>query len=324
MQTATQKAKVLFLVALASLAFAFQPDPAILRNAYTDALLRCERDFGAKDTRTAAAARDLGFFLKEKGDLKGARPAFARALQVDEANFGSGARQTLAGMIALASVSPSADAETLLRRVIAAPSLNSPLAVLALSQLGDLRQAAGDKTGAAAYWRRGLQQAETAFGRESTEARNILNSLAQVVNAGESVELMERALLAARHSLGDGHPETATCEVNLAQALLRAGRNREAGEKALQGLAIFETTLGPRHPRVAAAAGVSGQALRKQGKAGEAEKYYRQALEIDRSAFGASDSLTRRDAAALTSLLRVSGRTREAEQLARDYPPSSK
>lgn len=303
-------AKALFLVPLATLALAFQPDPAILRKAYTDALVRCERDYGVKDPRTAAAARDLGFFLKEKGDLKAARPAFAKALQIDEAKFGPDSRQTLAGMIALASVSPPVDAEALLRRVIAAPSLNPPLAVAALSELGDLRQAAGDKTGAAAYWRRALQQAEIAFGPDSTEARNILNSLAQVVNAGESVELMDRALLATKRSLGDGHPETATCEVNLAQALLRAGRNKDAGEQARLGFAIFETTLGPRHPRVAAAAGILAAALSKQGRTSEAEKYYRQALEIDRDAFGASDPLTRRDAAALTSLLRVSGRAR--------------
>jgi tetratricopeptide (TPR) repeat protein len=319
-----QKARAFFLIPLASLAFAFQPDPDILRKVYEDALLRRESVYGANDPRTAAAARDLGFFLREKGDLKAARVAFSRALQIDQANSGSESRVTLAGMIVLASVSPPVDAEALLRRVIAAPSLSSPLAVLALSTLGDLRQASGDRTGAAAYWRRALPHAESAFGQDSTEARNILNSLAPVVSARESVELMDRATMAARHSLGDDHPETATCEVNLAQALLRAGRNAEAGVRARQGLAIFETALGPQHPRVATAADILAEALRKQGKLREAEKYYRRALEIDRGAFGASDSRTRREATALTSLLRVSGRTREAQQLTREFPSSSK
>jgi len=317
-----RKAKVFLLLPLAAHTFGFQPDPAILRKVYADALHRCERDYGANDARTAAAARDLGFYLKEKGDLKGAVPAFSEALRIDEANFGSSARQTLAGMIVLASVSPSIDAEALLRRAIAVPSLTPPLAVLAFSQLGDLRQAASDRIGAAAYWRQGLQQAETAFGHDSAEARNILNSLAQVVNARDSVELMDRALLSARHSLGDNHPETATCEVNLAQALLRAGRNAEAAKQARESIAIFETTLSAQHPRVAAAAGILAEALRTQGKTSEAEKYYRRALEIDRDAFGASDPLTRRDAAALTSLLRLSGRTQEARQLEREFPPS--
>jgi tetratricopeptide (TPR) repeat protein len=317
-------AKACFLVTLASLAFAFQPDPAILRKVYEDALARRERDYGANDPRTAAAARDLGFFLKEKGDLKSARPAFSKALEIDAANFGAGSRQALAGMLALAAVSPPADAEGLLRKVIAAPALNPAFAVLAFSQLGDLRQAAGDRAGAAADWRRALPPAETAYGPDSAEARNILNSLAQVVTAKESVELMNRALESAKRSLGGGHPETATCEVNLAQALVRAGRYAEAGDQARSGIAVFETTLGAAHPRVAAAAGILAEALRKQGKTAEAEKYYRQALEIDRLAFGPGDAHTRHDAAELTSLLRAGGRTREARRLAQEFPPSSK
>jgi tetratricopeptide (TPR) repeat protein len=227
-------------------------------------------------------------------------------------------------MIVLASVSPAADAEAILRRVIATPSLTSPLAMLALSSLGDLRQASGDRIGAAAFWRRALPHAEAAFGPDSAEARNILNSLAPVVTPREAVDLMNRATLAARRSLGESHPETATCEVNLAQALLRLGRNAEAAAQARQGLAIFDATLGAGHPRVAAAADILAEALRKQGNQKEAEQYYRRALEIDRSAFGASDTSTRREATALTSLLRANGRMREAQQLALEYPPSSK
>lgn len=296
---------------LIALSLAFQPDPAILRKVYADAVARCERVYGANDPRTAAAARDLGFFLKEKGDLKGARAAFSKALDIDEGRFGSGSTQTLAGIIALAAVSPPANAEALLKRAIAAPSLNSPLAVPAFSALGDLRRAAGDSAGAAAFWRLALRHAIAAFGEDSNEARNILNSLAQVVGASEAVQFMSRALASARHSFGDNHPETAASAVNLAQALLRAGRYAEAAEQARQGLTIFETTLGPEHPRVATSADTLGTALRGQGKAVDAEKYYRRALEINRHAFGADDTRTRREAAALTSLLR--GR-REAQK----------
>ncbi len=312
------------LIPFASLALAFQPDPTILRNIYTDALQRSERDYGANDRRTASAARDLGFYLKEKGDSKSASAAFSRALQIDETNSGAGSGVALADSIVLASVSPPADAEALLRRVIAAPSLNSQLAVLAFSALGDLRHAAGDRPGAAAYWRQALPHAESAFGPDSAEARNLLNSLSQVVTVKESIELMDRATLSAKRSLGAEHPETATCEVNLAQALLKAGRLAEAAAQARKSLAIFEVALGPNHPRVATAADVLAESLRKQGKSKEAEGFYRRALEIDRTAFGATDPQTRREAAALTSLLRVSGRMREAQQLSRDFPPSSK
>ncbi len=317
-------ANAFLLIPLASLALAFQPDPAILRNIYTDALQRAERDYGANHPRTAAAARDLGFYLKEKGDLKSARIAFSRASRIDESNSGAGSGVALADSIVLASVSPPVDAEAVLRRVIAAPSLNSQLAVLAFSALGDLRHAVGDRAGAAAYWRQALPHAESAFGPDSAEARNLLNSLSQVVTVKESIELMDRATLSARRSFGAEHPETATCQVNLAQALLRAGRLADAAAQARQGLAIFEAALGPQHPRVATAADILGEALRKQGKPKEAESYYRRALEIDRTAFGAVDPQTRREAAALTSLLRASGRMREAQQLSREFPPSSK
>ena len=63
---------------LIPLVLAFQPDPDILRKIYQDAVLRREADFGPNNPRTAAAARDLGFFLREKGDRKSPPPPSPR------------------------------------------------------------------------------------------------------------------------------------------------------------------------------------------------------------------------------------------------------
>ena len=220
---------------------------------FEEQVTRRERDFGATDGRTASAARDLGFFLRDAGDRAASAAAFAKALKIDEGNLGPDSPQTLAGKITLASVSPPAPAEAMLRGALKSSGMNSRLAVPALSTLGDLRFAAGDQADAARCWSLALQHAELAFGAESDDAGKLLNSLSQVVDAKEAVALLERAVAMAQHIWGDQHPETATYELNLAKALRNAGRTAESIEMAKKSLAVFAATLGPQHPRVAAA-----------------------------------------------------------------------
>jgi tetratricopeptide (TPR) repeat protein len=299
------RSRLVFLFLLyACAASAFQPDRALLRRVYEDYVARCERDFGPNDPRTAQAARDLGFFLKDSGDRKAANLAFAKALKIDQAKWGDTAPQALAGMIALASVSTPADAESILRSALASPSMNSRLGVPALSTLGDLRLSAGDRAGAAACWRLSLQHAELAYGKDSDEVAKILFSLSQVVGAQESVQLLGRALTIAQRSWGENHPETATCQVNLANALLKAGKTHDAAEKAQAGLSGFEASLGPHHPRVAVALITLAEALHAQGDLSTAQALYRRAIEIDRQALGAADPRTLQDLSALKALMR--------------------
>ncbi len=284
-------------------AAAFQPDAALLRKVYQDHLTTCEKDFGARDARTAQAARDLGFYLKESGDNKAALAAFAKALSIDQANLGPDAPQTLAGVIALASVSAPREAEGLFRKALTSPGMNSALAVPALSALGDLRFAAKDPAGAAAAWRLALQHSELVNGKESDSVAKILYSLSQVTDAREAVNLLERARDNAVHNFGKVHPETATCEVNLANALLKAGRRDEAAQHAQAGLAAFEASLGPRHPRTAfALTTLARSSASKQ----EAIGLYRRAIEIERQSLGDQDARTQADMRALSGLM-ISG-----------------
>src|ERR1035441_10242900 len=109
-------AAILLWIAAAAAAPAFQPDTAMLRRLYEEALDRRQREYGSADARTAQAERDLGLFLYSAGDKPGARRAMADAVRVDEKALGAAAPQTLEDVAVLASVSPPAEAAPLLRR----------------------------------------------------------------------------------------------------------------------------------------------------------------------------------------------------------------
>ncbi|MGH9671557.1 MAG: hypothetical protein ACRD44_00105 [Bryobacteraceae bacterium] len=56
-----------------------QPDPAMIRRLFEEALARRQSELGAADPRTAQAACDLGLFLMAEKDIPAARRALAEA-----------------------------------------------------------------------------------------------------------------------------------------------------------------------------------------------------------------------------------------------------
>jgi tetratricopeptide (TPR) repeat protein len=217
---------IIVLTAIIFAAFAFQPDTAMLRRLYEEALARRQREYGVSDGRTAQAARDLGLFLQRAGDNAGARKALAEALRADEKAFGAAAEQTLEDAASLAALSPPADAEPLLRR--AAESPDATVAGPALTSWAAIRKAAGDRAGAAALLRRAVAKAEEAGGKDGPIVALILNSLAPLVEPAEAVALLERALAIDRRTLGPREAQTVQCGLGLAAALRRVGRVQEA------------------------------------------------------------------------------------------------
>ncbi|MDR3704133.1 MAG: hypothetical protein P4L56_31080 [Candidatus Sulfopaludibacter sp.] len=199
-----------FCVWLAVAGLAFQPDIAVVRRVFEDALARRQREFGATDARTAQAARDLGLFLRANGDAAAARRALAEAVRIDEGGVGPSAPQTLEDALALATVSPPAAAEPLLRR--AGESPDAVVAGEALSTLAGLRKSAGDLAGAATCFRRALAKAEQADGPDGTTAELILNLL----------------LPLDRQTLGPRHAQTLADARKLADLYRKTGRPREA------------------------------------------------------------------------------------------------
>jgi hypothetical protein len=211
---------MLWLAIIAALAF--QPDTAMLRRVYEEALARRQKEYGAEDARTAQAARDLGLFLERNGDKAGARKALAEAVRMDERALGAAAPQTLEDVAVLASVSLAAEVEPLLRRVAESP--DPSVAGPALSTLSQMRRAAGDRPGAAKYLRRSIEKAEAIEGREGPTVLLLVKLLVPLVDPAESVQLMERAVAIDQKILGPNHPQTLADARTLTALRRRIGR----------------------------------------------------------------------------------------------------
>jgi tetratricopeptide (TPR) repeat protein len=307
------------LVALA--AFYFQTDVGALRPLYEQALTRRRAEFGASDIRTAQAARDLGLFLAGLKMLPGARAALQEAIRIDEQVLGAADRQTLADVAELAAIANGADAAALWKRVALAQ--DAELAIRARMELGARCVAAGDRPGAALYYREALARLESTAGADSAGAAAILSALAGVVNADEAIPLLVRALGVGRAAEGDRHPANAVIENALAEKLLAAGRTDEALRAATDAVAIPQETLGEEHPLVARAMVTLARVLEAQREYTRAERLYLLALEIDQGAYGARHAVTQGDVRLLAKFLRARGRVRDAVEVEKRLVPAA-
>lgn len=206
---------------------AFQPDVSALRKLFEDALSRRQSEFGEADARTAQAARDLGLFLCRSGDAVSARRAMLNAVHFDEKALGANAPQTLEDVSTLASVSPRAEAEPLLRR--AAESSDPVVAGPALTSLAGMRKQAGDTASAAVLLRRAVEKAD-AVDKDGPTVALVLNLLAQVAPPKEAIAVLQRAVSIDAQTLGPGNPQTIQSVRKLA-SLLRAGGQVEEAAK---------------------------------------------------------------------------------------------
>jgi hypothetical protein len=193
---------------------------------FEDALSRCQQAYGDADARTAQAARDLGLFLCRSADKASARRAMANAVRLDEKSLGPNGPQTLEDIATLASVSPRAEAEPLLRR--AAESPDPTIAGPALTSLAAMRKAAGDSASAAALLRRAVEKAEAADGKDSVTVALVLNVLAQVVPPKEALPLRQRALAIEEQQLGPQNPQTLQDARKLVSLLRSEGQPDDA------------------------------------------------------------------------------------------------
>ena len=301
---------------------AWQPDPALLGKLYEEALERKRREYGAADIRTAPAARDLGLFLSKHGAPAAAQKVLTELVRLDETAFGTGATQTLADVAALANVSPARQAEPLWRR--AAESSDAKMAARSFAALGQLHEASGDQSGAAAFYRQALAKQESALEQTATLPEKaelailisgVAQLLGQLVDPAEGIGVLRRALTIEQSILGPRHPETATLEANLAGVLLDANAVDESVRLISEAIPILQETLGEDHPRIAISAAILGSGLRAKGDAAGAERNYRRALAVDERAFGARHAQTLNDVRTLAEFLRERGKLQEAAAL---------
>lgn len=292
-----------------------QPHPAMLRQLFEQHLAEQQQEHGEFDARTAAAARDLGLFLRSHGDPDGAYKALSRTVAIEEKVFGANAPRTLADVADMASVAPPADAGALFER--AAKSSDAAAASRALVALGEMRASQGDRKGAAGYWQQALRKQEAATGPDTENVARILNVLAQAVDPVDAIPLLRRALALDRKIFGPAHPETGAADQLLAGALLGVGKASEGVAPGTEALSIFTQQLGPEHPRTGSAANTLAEVLRATGKFADAERLYRQALSVDEKVFGPQHSATLEEVRNLAGLLRERGRVEEAAALER-------
>lgn len=164
---------------------------------FEKAIASCEA--GAPNTSDLASLlSDFGALRWRQGDLEGARPLLERALQIDEAVFGSGSLELAA------------------RR--------NNLAILTW-QLGDLPRAQE-------LFERALANKEKLEGQDHPDMVALLNNLGILLReqgeAAEGEALHRRALEIGGRVLGERHPELASVWFSLGRALAVLERRREA------------------------------------------------------------------------------------------------
>lgn len=100
-------------------------------------------------------------------------------------------------------------------------------------------------------------------------------------------ETVYRQLIAVqRRVLGEEHPDTLTCGLNLANALWVQGKDDEAEQEYRKVLASSERVLGEEHPDSLACRMGWANALSSQGKDAEAEKLIREVIAIQERVLG--------------------------------------
>jgi tetratricopeptide (TPR) repeat protein len=303
--------KIILLCGLAVSPLLSQPDPAMLRNIFEQHLAEEQQAHGEFDVRTAAAARDLGLFLRGRNDTAGAHAALSRAIAIDEKVFGPESPRTLADLADLASVSPLADAAKLFERASKSP--DAAASARALVALGEMHAGQGDREGAARYWHRAVAKMPP----DTENTARILNVLAQVVQPAEAIPLLRRALVLDRRILGATHPEVGATGQLLAAALIATAKPADALPFAKEAYAILSGKLGPDHPRTAEAADTLANVLRANARFTEAEKFFRQAIDIDDRVLGPQHPSTLAEIRRFADFLRQRGRTRDAAELER-------
>jgi Tfp pilus assembly protein PilF len=185
---------------------------------WRDASLAIEKALGAEHPDTAASLNNLALLLKIQGDYAGARPFYARALEIHEKALGAEHPDT-------------------------AQSLNN-LAALLSDQ--------GNYAGARPLYARALAIREKALGAEHPDTAQSLNNLAALLHSqgdfAGARPLYARALKIYEKALGAEHPDTARSLNNLAALLSDQGDY--AGVRALyeRALKIYEKALGAAHP----------------------------------------------------------------------------
>ncbi len=289
-------------------------DPASFRPLFERALADREKQWGAKDSKVARSAADLGLFLESLGDFSAAEQPLRRALAIDQENAQGNADPLVAadqenlGAL-LASMRKGGEAVELFRQAAQGP--DAEIAARSLAAM-----AAIDGDNAESYYRAALEAEETAVGKNHPRVAILLDDLALALRERDDNKnaepLLRRALAIQEKALGPDHPAAASTLNNLGSLLQSTGRLAESERLERRALRIFEEKLGPQSMELATTCNNLADVLWTKGDRASAAGFYRRALAIDESVYGPEDPEVAADLTNLGGLLKESGQASAA------------
>lgn len=271
-----------------------------------------------RDAMAAHLCNELGYHLQTIGDLKGARPYFERALELNEETLGAEHPDTarslsnlgflLRGEGDLVGARPYYDHALAINEKVLGPE--HPNTASTLNNLGVLLVDAGDLEGARPYFERALITREKVLGAEHPDTAQSLNNLGSLLEkqgdlAGAQPYFM-RAVEIRETVLGE-HLDTAWSLNNLGGLLQELGDLEGARPYLKRALAICEAVLGTNRPATARSLNNIGFLLYSQGDLAGAWPYFERALAIYEEVLGAEHPDTARTLNNLGFLLEKQG-----------------
>ena len=206
--------------------------------------------------RAGRLFNELGYHLWQVADLAGARQAYERALDIDEAVLGP----------------------------------EHPNVATLVNNLGAVLKELGDLAGARQAYERALAIDEAVFGPDHPKVATRVNNLGVVLqdlgDLAGARQALERALAIFEGVLGPEHPNVATLVNNLGAVLKELGDLAGARQAYERALAIDEAVFGPDHPKVATRVNNLGVVLQDLGDLAGARQALERALAIDEAVFG--------------------------------------
>lgn len=241
----------------------------------------------------------------EAGRYAEAEPLFKRAISMLEAAYGREHPNLATSLNNLAlryqEQGLYQEALALLMRSLAIREQHTPVhldVALSLNNIAALQVAYGDFANAEVFYKRSLDIAEKAVGRDHAQTGNILGNLGEFYRmqgrSAEAEPLLKRGLAIDQKAYGPSHPRVATALNNMALLVHGEGRTAEAELMFKRSLAIREAILGPAHPLVGATlANLAGIALSQRDFDG-AVRHWRQSTAIvqSRDARGLTTAIT--------------------------------
>jgi tetratricopeptide (TPR) repeat protein len=236
---------------------------ATVKAAFKQALWMDEHIHDPDHPTVAQDATNLGFLLKNKGDLQDARPYFERALKINLQAYGADdprvatSRNNLG--IILKDLGCLKQAQREFKRALkinenkyGAEHLE---VVVILNNLGYLLKDQGDLDGAQMYFERALQIKEAEQGGDRRGVATTLNNLGIIRAAKDDLDpaqtYFKRALEENEKFYGANHPEVATTLNNLGYLMKKKSDVERARRYFRRALRIYEAVYGRDHPNVA-------------------------------------------------------------------------